>query len=602
MALRIRIPRVTLVAAPVTHATSGALAGAGGRLSVLHTTSGALAGAGAQLAATSVRSSPITVAATYAATSGGAGTAGIWTARVSIDGADVSSKIIGDIRIEAEEGSARIADLTYKPDAGATFAIAAWVGKTISIDVANYSTGSATSIQRLFTGLIDTPTFNLEARTIGLRCTDNLQNIVEGMSTAAIDVAIPSGYASPVIFDPAARGWSRAQDRLSTVHSALDLTPAGALRLTDWTPKITPDLTFTDAHVLDGSVAVSLTSRNQLTNRVDIDFGYRFPRVKAECYPISFSYVDEGSIASYVSTLGWFLQRKAVEAAIKAAGGTIATMTYTALPGSAIGSWIPGPYDGELCMGFTGTVSFDYAQQIEEQHSITVLDPNSIAAVGTLRDRLSGALVGEYPPITAVETSMTLFKNDITGIPPMDTATPVSGLTTSANVTLTSETDRSAANAAMQALIATAKNRIWGSHRQNTVAASVPLNPGVDLDKTIEINVTGVHAQGKCRSVAHRLSTDSGQATSEFVLAICSVAGTGVPHTDTANTAPAGSSPISTPLLGTPTVVFNGLAAQDHIITITFPGVADVERARAQVPLVSTYNAGITEDLLTLSM
>jgi len=603
MALRIRIPRITQVTAPVTHATSGALAGAGGRLSVLHATSGALVGPGAQATGSAVRASPILVAPTYAGTSGGAGTAGIWTALVTIDGASVTGKIIGDIRIEAEEGSARIADLTYKPDPGATFAIAAWVGKTISIDVANYSTGSATSIQRLFTGLIDTPTFNLESRTIGLRCTDNFQNIVEGMSAAAIDVAIPSGYASPVIFDPAARGWSRAQDRLSTVPSALDLTPAGALRLTAWTPKITPDLTFTDAHVLDGSVSVSLSSRNQLTNRVDIDFGYRFPRVKAECYPISFSYVSEGSIANYAATLGgWFLQRRAVEAAIKAAGGTLVTMTYTALPGSVIGQWIPGPYDGELCMGFTGTVSFDYAQQIEEQHAITVQAPNSIAAVGTLRDRLSGALVGEYPPVATIEQSMTLYKNDVIGIPPLDTATPIVGLTTSANVTLTAETDRAAANAAMQALIATAKVRIWGAHRQNAVSASVPLNPGVDLDKTIEVNVPGVQAKGKCRSVSHRLSPESGQATTDFALAICSVAGTGVTHPDTANSAPAGSTPASTPLLGTPSVVFNGGSTEDHIITITFPGVEAVERDRAQVPLASSYNAELTEDLFTLSL
>lgn len=598
---RLRIPRLG-ASSSVTHDATGALVGAGARLSLLHATSGSLAAPGARLSSSAVHSAPIAVAPTYGATSGGSGTAGVWTALVSIDGASVSGKIVGEIRIECDEGGARIADLTYKPDPGATFTPAAWVGKSISIDVANYSSGSATSINRLFTGLIDTPTLNFEARTIGLRCTDNLQNIVEGMSAAAIDVAIPSGYTSPVIFDPAARGWSRAQDRLSTVPSVLDLTPYGALRLTAWAPKVTPDLTFTDSHVLDGSIAVSLASRNQLTNQVDIDFGYRFPRVKAEAYPVSFAYVSEGSIADYASALNWFLQRAAVEAAIKAAGGSIVTIVYTPLPGNPIGSWIPGPYDGELCMGFEATVSFDYAQQIEEAHQITVSTPASISSVGTLRDRLSGALVGQYPPIVAVETAMTLFKNDIIGIPPQDTATPLLGYTTAANVTLTADTDRSAANAAMQALIATAKVRIWSAHRQNSVSAAVALNPGIDLDKTIELNVTGVQARGKCRSLTHRLSTDSGEAVTEFSLAICSIAGTGVTHTDTANTAPAGSAPIATPLLGTPTVVFNGGTTQDHVITITFPGVEEVERNKALVPLPSSYDAPITEDLFTLSL
>jgi hypothetical protein len=598
---RLRIPRLG-ASSSVTHDASGALVGAGARLSLLHAASGTLAAPGAQLSATAVHSAPIAVSPTYSATSGGLGLAGVWTALVSINGASVTDKIIGEIRIDCDEGGARIADLTYKPTAGATFALADWVGKPLSIDVANFSSGSATGINRLFTGLIDTPTFNLEARTIGLRCTDNLQNIVEGMSAAAIDVAIPSGYYSPVIFDPAARGWSRAQDRLSTVPSVLDLTPYGAIRLTDWAPKVTPDLTFTDSHVLDGSVAVSLASRNQLTNQVDIDFGYRFPRVKAEAYPLTFSYVSEYNLASYVSDLGWFLQRAAVEAAIKAAGGTIASIVYTPLPNAPVGSWIPGPFDAELCMGFDASVTFDYAQQIEETHQITVSTPASISAVGTLRDRLSGALVGQYPPIVAVETAMTLYKNDITGIPPQDTATPLLGFTTAADVTLTADTDRSAANAAMQALIATAKVRIWGAHRQNSVSAAVPLNPGIDLDKTIELNVTGVSARGKCRSLTHRLDTDTGAAVTEFALAICSVAGTGVTHTDTANTAPAGSSPIATPLLGTPTVVFNGGNTQDHVITITFPGVEAVERDRALVPLASSYAAAITEDLFTLSL
>ena len=104
----------------------------------------------------------------------------------------------------------------------------------------------------------------------------------------------------------------------------------------------------------------------------------------------------------------------------------------------------------DRCMCFEAVVSFDYGQEIEEQFAITVSAPNSIAAVGTLKDRLSGALVGEYPPIIAVESALTLYKNEIIGIPPTDLATPSAGFTTAANVTLTPETDRSAANAAMQ--------------------------------------------------------------------------------------------------------------------------------------------------------
>ena len=538
---------------------------------------------------------------TYVGTSGAAGRAGIWATIVTIAGVDVTARIVGDIRIDAEEDSARVADLTIAP-ASTSFTVAAWVGKAVTIDIAAMHTGSPTSVSRLFTGIIDTPVLDLVGRRIGLRCTDDLQGVVEAMSTAEIDAAIPGGYYSPAIFDPAARGWSRAQDRLSTVPASLDLTPAGVLRLTDWEAKTTPDLAFTDDHLLDGSPAISIAGAHQLVNVVDVDFGYRFPRVKAECFSVGYSYVNETTIADFAAALSWFLQRSAVVAAIESAGATVESIAYTPLPSSGIGSWIPSVYDGELCMGFTATCSFDYGQTVEERHAITVSAPNSVSSVGTRRDRLSGALEGVYPPVVAAETSALLYKNKVSGIPPQDRATPVVDQTTAADVTLTADSDRTAAGAAMQTLIAIAKTKIWASHRHNAVSAAVPLNPDVDVDKTISISVTGLAAKGKCRSVSHRLSPDSGEAVSEFEIAICSVAGTGVTHPETPTAAPSGSTPASSALTDPATVDFNYLVDEDHVITVTFPAVASAQRNLAVVPIASSFSAPIVEDVFTVTL
>lgn len=538
---------------------------------------------------------------TYVGTSGAAGRAGIWATIVTIAGVDVTARIVGDIRIDAEEDSARVADLTIAP-ASTSFAVAAWVGKSITIDIAAMHTGSPTSVERLFTGIIDTPVLDLAGRRIGLRCTDDLQGVVEAMNAAAIDAAIPDGYYSPAIFDPAARGWSRAQDRLSTVPASLDLTPAGALRLTAWEPSFAPDLAFTAAHLLDGSLSVSIAGAHDLTNSIAIDFGYRFPRVKAETYAVGYSYVSAGTISDFSAALSWFLQRSAVESAIKSAGAKIVAISYTPLPSSGIGSWIPGPYDAELCMGFTATVTFDYGQTIEERHAITVYAPNSIAAVGARSARLSGALEGVYPPIVAAETSMLLYGNAISSIPPQDTAAGVIGETVAADVTLTPDSDRAAADAAMETLIAIAKTKIWASHRHNTVAASVALNPSIDVDKTISIAAPGITAQGKCRSLTHRLSPETGQATTDFAIALCSVAGTGVGHDETPTAAPAGSTPAATTLADAPIVDFNYLAAEDHVLTITFPGVETAERELAVIDIPTAYLAPLVEDIFTVTL
>jgi len=541
------------------------------------------------------------VPATYSGT-GSTSTAGVWTAIVTVDGSDVSSRVVGEIRIDAEESSARTAEFTIRPAAGTSFAVANWVGKSVTIDIADNASGSPANVQRLFTGLIDTPTLNLVHSTIAILCTDDLQGKIDAMSNSAIDAAIPSSYYSNVIFNSAETGWRRAQDRLSTLASALDLDPSGSLRLTAWAAKVTPDLSFTNAHILDESPGLALASRTALINSIEIDFGYRFPRVKAEGYPITYSYVTSSTIAAHVAAGNWFLLRSSVEAAIKAAGGTIQSISYDALPNTTIGTFTPGPYDSLSCMGFTAVVSFDYAQQIEEQYTITVSAPNSIAAVGTLPDKLQGALEGVYPQVVAAENSMTLYRNDVSGIPPMDLATPTSGYTTAADVTLTADTNRTAAQNAMQTLIQVAKTRIAGSHRHNYVTASVPLNPSLDLPLTVDINVPGLHAVGKVRTVAHVLSPETGQAVTQFSLAISSVAGVGVTHSDTPNTAPAGTSPGSTELTGSPTAVFSYGPSDDHTITVTFPGVASAERNKANIALSSSYNAGLPENILTITL
>jgi hypothetical protein len=540
---------------------------------------------------------------TYSATSGSGARAGIWAPIVTINGVDQTARIVGEIRIDAEEGAARVADLTIRPPAGTVFSIAGWVGKSITIQIADVSSGSPSDLRTLFSGVIDTPSLDLDLRVIALRCSDNYQNAVEAMSAAAIDAATPGGYHSPAVFDAAAGGWMRLQDRLSTMPAACELTTGGSLRVTAWAPKVSPDMEFTAAHLLDGSLAVSLASRHQLVNRVDVAFSYRFPRVKAEGYGLSYNYVDDSTIAQFVLDGNRFLRRDAVEAAIKAAGATIEAISFTDLPNTAIGTWAPNPdADYLLCMGFSAVVSFDYAQMIEEAHAITVRAQNSISAVGDLRESIAGALEGVYPPVVAAEQSILLYANAISGIPPTDTATPLQGFTTAAEVSLTSETNRAAANVAMETLIQVAKVRIHGAHRRNLVTARVPLNPAVDLDQTIDLNVAGLHARGKCFSVAHTMAPESGEAVTELSIAICSVAGTGVTHPETPTTAPTGSTPGSTALASSASADFNYGPTEDHKLTVTFPGVADVERDKALIAIATTYEAPLTEDILEVTL
>lgn len=545
----------------------------------------------------------------------GGAAAAVWGVLVEVDGAAVTDDIVGAVVVEAEESAARVADFSLHVDPGTVVSPAAWSGRSVRIWMADMRSGSPTSALPIFSGIVDLPTVRPGTGTIALRCTDNRQAVIDGLGRDAVAGLLPGSRFSAAVFDAGASALAHANDRLSTLPAALDLSPAGALRLTPWAAKETPDLVFDADLVLEESVGVDLAERGGLTNLVSIDFGYRFPRIKAEGYEISFDPLAAAmtSFVYWVRDGNLFLQRAAVLAAIEKAGGNVVAIEWIKLPdtpqvipgtgGAPAGAWLPNPpVDALYCLGFQAVVSFDYAQTTDEEHVISVSNAASIAAVGLVRQTMRGALEGVYDDAVAVEQNVLLYRKQVTTIPPKNLAPVVVGLTNSVNGTLTADTDRTAANAAMETLVAIAATRIFASHRQHTVTASVPANPVIDVDKTVMIDAEGVLAKGKVRRVVHRLDADSGAAVSEIELAICSVAGVGISHPEDAIVAPAGTSAGTTNTLAAPTVVWNGLGGEDGVITITFPGVEAAERAKASAVIESAFAAPLVEDVFEVTL
>lgn len=538
----------------------------------------------------------------------------VFAARILVDGDDVSDDVIGDLVIEAEEGAARVADVTLKPAAETVIYVPGWVGKPVVISIGDFSSGTLTDEVLLFTGKVDRPAVDLDSRVINLRCTDDLQGAISALSIASIDTLI-GGYYSKAVFDAGASRWGYANDRLSTVAAALDISPAGTLRLTDWAAKLTEDLAFDEDTVLDGSLAIDIAERAAMINQVDLVFSYRFPRIKSEGHSCIYDALDGVSYGwgGYVNQNLAVPTRDLVKSAIESSGGSIESITYDALPTTATiiygpggveaGVWIPNPAtDPLLCTGWDAVVSFHYSQEIEETHQITISAPLSIAEIGIIRERMSGALQGEYPDISAAETSVTLYQNKITGIPPVDTAPIEIGLTNSVNVTLSTDTDRTAADNAIETLIAVAKTRIAAAHRSNLVIAEVPLAGTLDLNKTVSVTTPTVSAKGKVRRLVHTINSDAGRATTRFDLAISSIAGVGITHPNDAITAPAGTEAGTSSAIDDPVIVFNNGTTEDHTLTITFPGVDTAERQQSKTIITSSYDAAIEEDVFEVTL
>lgn len=544
----------------------------------------------------------------------GGGDAAVWGVFILVDEVDVTDDVIGEVVIEAEEGAARVADFTLRPDPGSLVEIPEWTGRPVRILFADMRTGSPASLMPLFSGVVELPRIDLSTRSIALSCTDDLQGRVAAMTAAQV-ASLLGGRWSPAVFSASASAWVHAQDRLSTLAASLDVSPAGMLRVTPWAAKTTADLSFDADSVLDGSVSVDLANRSALVNQVDVVFGYRFPRMKSEGYEVNYDYLalHATDFGYWVRDGGYFLQRAAVLAAVGQAGGTVLAETWIPLPttpqvipgsgGAPAGVWLPNPVtDPTLCLGFSLVVGFDYGQDIEENYLIKVWNEASVAAVGVVRESMSGALEGQYVDPVAAETNVLLYKKDITQIPPYDLAPVVVGLTNSVTSTLTTASDRLAAEAAMEVLIDVAKTRIAAAHRATSVSASIPLNPVLDVDKTVAIAADGVVAKGKLRRLVHRLEPASGRATSEFSMAVCSVAGVGIEHPEDVTVAPAGTGAGTTSTLAAPTVTWNGLAGGDNVITIAFPGVAEAERDKADTAIERSYLAPLVEDVFTVTL
>jgi hypothetical protein len=102
--------------------------------------------------------------------------------------------------------------------------------------------------------------------------------------------------------------------------------------------------------------------------------------------------------------------------------------------------------------------------------------------------------------------------------------------------------------------------------------------------------------------VIYRLNTDTGQAITEIGVAICSVAGVGIDHNETATVAPSGTSGAATDVPSAPVVTYNAAQGTDHVITIDFAAIADAERNPLAVVLAAEYAAPIVEDLLTVTL
>jgi hypothetical protein len=262
-----------------------------------------------------------------------------WRATVSIDGVDVSSTLVGKIRIDAEESCARIATFSLKLRSGAQD-IYGWAGDKVVIQFCSVDReGKTVSSVVLFSGVVDTPEYDTVSGWVTFTCTDNLQHYFDGSSKDQI-LAQLGGKWSQAIFGEVSDTWTFVQDVMAAKTAAIGLTPSGDLAITSWFTEPAPKLVLTEKDIIDGSLGVALADGNTVKYSVSVSISYRYYNFFERTVRGSFSYSSSpvdiiknqwkiptaGDVAQAINGTGWAFSSNGLP-------------TFSPLP-------IPGWYDG----------------------------------------------------------------------------------------------------------------------------------------------------------------------------------------------------------------------------------------------------------------
>ena len=443
------------------------------------------------------------------------GIAYVWRLRVLVDGEDVSAQLVGSVDVDREEGSAAVAGFSLYLPPGPVVPTD-WVGLPVSIDFI-WTEQGITYERRRFTGFLGQPKWDPTSRILSCECSDNLQQRIEAMSVEQIDALTP-GYWTEDAFEPVTgrSHWDYAQERMSTVPASLDCDVYGVPRVSSWMPGA-PALVFGAGTTLYESIEVQLAEMTRVTNRVELEAGYRYARLRE--FRQAFGWGSpEGAFCSWrlnsheLPTVDMFIS------AASAGGLTPIKGQFQVLPPTAPdpcgtgAAWINNEPD--LVLSGSVTAARRWAQTVTETYRMTVRTATGVPPA---------AVVYRSGQSFAVESPDTDLWPD--SLVPLVWASNVGSVITRDPVQRIQPGDRDSEprrTGFLQAELQMARTQILGDHRQNSVSWAVPSPMAIaaDLFMSLEVDDQGVHATGKCRRIVDSFDMGSGEAVTTLIIAV----------------------------------------------------------------------------------
>ncbi|WP_287365798.1 hypothetical protein [Thauera sp.] len=472
---------------------------------------------------------------------------GLWTAVVTLGGADISDRIdhSAPVRVRRARNAAAVAEFTFFP--AASLSPMSLIGRPVTIDFAQQGGVAA---QRVFTGVVQLTEVGLDIGSIACLCTDRAQEIWAAMSREAINDAVGGRWHAAVSGEPD-DNFRYMEERLQSVGASWALDVWQSPRVIPWRAAAR-SLTVRTADVDGGSLAIELPTRDSLRSRIVCRFQYRFTLLRYRGAIAQFNQPMSFFVSWYDFTTGELLKDSVqwltsamVESAASSLPDWFATTPLTILrptPGSyelrrPFLDPVP-PYEGSL--GGTDSVTFvlppdvapslatgfrqEYGalwqQSVTRDYTITVVWPEIEAQLG-------GPVWDEIGATLEAEFDQPDWGRDVSVEPAIPGAV---GLGDASLAWQPEGADEAAVEEVMRTLLDRAWVSLWAASRSGRVSFALPCRPDLWLDTRITVEHERMRAQGDVEQVEHLLDVASGNATSEVLLAVGMPGNADAPH------------------------------------------------------------------------
>lgn len=437
-----------------------------------------------------------------------AGQAYTWRLRLLIGGVDLTARLTGSVDVDREEGAAGVGgfDLYLPPG---PVVPTDWVGQSVTLDYLSRDRAGVTTEVRLYTGRLELPAWDPTRRILRCECSDQLQQRVEAMAIEQID-ALVGGYWSADLFEATVgrSRWDYALERLESTPASLDCSPAGAVRVTSWFAAAAPHFVFGPGTVLDDSLQIELQALSAMTNRIEIEVSYRYPRLWQHNQSWSWSHPEYGSsgLQGFCEWRVWTSDLPTtdmIESAVSSSGlsmvgkvgGYKLPLTMANPCGDGV-AWL-NTYDN-LWLSANVSGARRWVQTVTEQYTLIVTAPGGEDAATQIVARDSASFEVESDRAEEWEDS-------------------APGSTGGAE----DLADESRRQAALACLLQGARTTLLAAHRGTTLSWQTPTDLAlrVDLTHTLQLD-DKAKARGKCRRIVHSLDLEAGTAITTLSIAV----------------------------------------------------------------------------------